>query len=170
MSDGLWRRRFAADPEVAGHTLNLDGGPCTIIGVAPAHLDFPDKAVALWTTVQLEPPKRRGPYFLSGVARLKKDVSLQAARAETNSIRTSFPSGQHSSGQFFNFNVLPLTEFIVGDVRLGLLVLLAAVTLVLLIAAVNVTNLMLVRSTARVKEISLRTRSVPAVRASFGSF
>jgi putative ABC transport system permease protein len=157
LSDGLWRRRFAADPKVAGHTLNLDGGTCTIIGVAPAHLDFPDKAVALWTTVQLEPPKRRGPYFLSGVARLRKDVSLQAARAETSSIRTSFPSGQHSSGQFFNFNVLALTEFIVGDVRLGLLVLLAAVTLVLLIAAVNVTNLMLVRSTARVKEISLRT-------------
>lgn len=157
LSDGLWRRRFAADPEVVGHTLNLDGGPCTIIGVAPANLDFPDKAVALWTTVQLDPPKRRGPYFLRGVARLKKEVSLQAARGETNSIRTSFPSGQNSSGQFFNFNVLPLTEFIVGDVRLGLLVLLAAVTLVLLIAAVNVTNLMLVRSTARVKEISLRS-------------
>ena len=157
LSEGLWRRRFAADPEVAGHTLNLDGQPCTIIGVAPPHLDFPDKAVALWTTVKLETPKRRGPYFLSGVARLKKDVSLQAARAETNSIRTSFPSGQNSYGQFFNFNVLPLTEFIVGDVRLSLLVLLAAVTLVLLIAAVNVTNLMLVRSAARMKEISLRT-------------
>jgi putative ABC transport system permease protein len=157
LSDGLWRRRFAADPKVAGNTLNLDGRPCTIIGVAPAHLDFPDKAIALWTTVRLEPPKRRGPYFLSGVARLKKDVSLQAARAETNSIRTSFPSAQHRNGQFFNFNVLPLTEFIVGDVRLSLLVLLAAVTLVLLIAAGNVTNLMLVRSTARVKEISLRT-------------
>jgi len=97
LSDGLWRRRFAADREVAGHTLNLDGGPCTIIGVAPANLDFPDKAVALWTTVHLEPPKRRGPYFLRGVARLKKDVSLQAARGETNSIKTSFPSGQNSS-------------------------------------------------------------------------
>ena len=158
LSDGLWRRRFAAYPDVVGHTLNLDDQPCTIIGVAPAHIDFPNKAVALWTAVQLEQPKRRGPYFLTGVARLKKEVTLQAARAETNSIRTSFPSSQHSrDGQFFNFNVLPLMEFIVGDVRLSLLVLLAAVTLVLLIAAVNVTNLLLVRSTGRVKEMSLRS-------------
>jgi len=157
LSNGLWRRRFAADPDVVGHTLNLDDQPCTIIGVASAHIDFPGKAVALWTAVQLGQPKRRGPYFLTGVARLKKDVTLQAARTETNSIRTSFPSSQNSNGQFFNFDVLPLTEFIVGDVRLGLLVLLAAVTLVLLIATVNVTNLMLVRSTGRVREISLRS-------------
>src|SRR5262249_7712366 len=85
------------------------------------------------------------------------DVSLQAARAETNSIRTSFPSNQNSYEQFFNFNMLPLTEFIVSDVQLNLLILLTAVTLMLLIAAMNMTNLILVRSAARMKEISLHT-------------
>src|SRR5260370_3882154 len=92
------------------------------------------------------------------VARLKKDVSLERARVEMSTLKTSYPSGEHIlSGQQFNFNALPVSEFILGDVRLALLVLMAAATLVLLIAAVNVANLMLVRSASRVKEMSLRT-------------
>src|SRR5439155_15442488 len=90
--------------------------------------------VSLWTTLQLKPPTRRGPYFLTGMARLKKDVSLQRARVEMSTLKTSYPSGEHIlSGQQFNFNALPVSEFILGDVRLALLVLMAAATLVLLI-------------------------------------
>jgi len=158
LSNGFWHRRFAGDPQVLGRTINLGGEAYTVIGILPAGLDFPAKDVALWTTLQLQPPTRRGPYFLTGIARLKKDVSLQRARIEMRTLKTSYPSGQHIlSGQQFNFNVLPVSEYIVGDVRLALLVLLAAVTLVLLIAAANVANLMLVRGAARVKEMSLRT-------------
>src|SRR5262249_21818562 len=100
--------------------------------------------------LQLQQPTRRGPYFLTGVARLKPGVSLDQARVEAlNTLKSSY------EGEL-NLNVLTVNEFIVGDVRLALLVLLGAVTLVLLIAAVNVANLMLSRSAARVKEISIR--------------
>jgi predicted permease len=158
LSDGFWRSRFAGDTRVLGRTLDLGGEAYTVIGVLPARLDFPSKEVSLWTTLQLKPPTRRGPYFLTGVARLKKDLSLQRARVEMKTLKTSYPSGQYIlSGQQFNFNALPVSEFILGDVRLALLVLMVAATLVLLIATVNVANLMLVRSAARVKEMSLRT-------------
>jgi putative ABC transport system permease protein len=150
LSDGFWRKHFAADPQVVGRTINLNGASYTVIGVMPAALDFPSKWVELWTALQLQQPTRRGPYFLNGVARLKPGVSLDQARAEAlNALKSSF------EGEL-DLNVLPVNEFIVGDVRLALLVLLAAVTLVLLIAAVNVANLMLTRSAARVKEISIR--------------
>ncbi len=158
LSDGFWRRRFAGDKQVLGRTLTLGGEAYTVIGILPARLDFTAKEVSVWTTLQLKPPTRRGPYFLTGMARLKKDVSLQRARVEMSTLKTSYPSGKYIlSGQQFNFNALPVSEFILGDVRLALLVLMAAATLVLLIAAVNVANLMLVRSAARVKEMSLRT-------------
>jgi len=150
LSDGFWRKYFAADPQVLGRTINLNGTAFNVIGVMPAALDFPTKEVQLWTALQLPPPTRRGPYFLRGVARLKDGVTVEQARAETRTIKSSF------EGQPFNFNLLPVNEFIVGDVRLALLVLLVAVTLVLLIAAVNVANLMLVRSAGRVKEMSIR--------------
>src|SRR5262245_55578391 len=151
LSDGFWRKHFAADPQVAGRTINLNGASFTVVGVMPAALDFPSKEVELWTALQLQQPTRRGPYFLRGMARLKNDVSLDQARAEAlNSLRSSF------EGELLDLNVLPVNEFIVGDVRLALLVLLGAVTLVLLIAAVNVANLTLARSAARVKEISIR--------------
>jgi putative ABC transport system permease protein len=104
--------------------------------------------VELWTALQLQQPTRRGPFFLTGVARLKTDASLDQARAEAM-MKSSF------QGEV-NLNVLTVNEFIVGDVRMALLLLLGAVTLVLLIAAVNVANLMLVRSAARLKEISIR--------------
>jgi putative ABC transport system permease protein len=151
LGDSFWRNYFSADPDVVGRAINLNGVAFTVIGVMPPALDFPSREVELWTALQLQQPARRGPYFLTGVARLKPGVSLDQARAEAmNELKSSF------SGEL-DLNVLPVNEFILGDVRLALLVLLGAVTLVLLIAAVNVANLMLVRSSARVKEISIRT-------------
>ncbi|MEK6322866.1 MAG: ABC transporter permease [Acidobacteriota bacterium] len=150
VSDGFWRKYLAGDQQVVGRSINLNGLSTTIVGVMPAGLDYPGKEVELWTAMQLQPPARRGPYFLRGVARLKPDVTLEQARTEVNTLKSSF------SGDQFSFNVLPVNEFVVGDVRAALVLLLVAVTLVLLIAAVNVANLMLVRSAARSKEISIR--------------
>jgi hypothetical protein len=96
LSDGFWRRRFAGDTQVLGRTLDLGGEAYTVIGILPARLDFPAKEVSLWTTLQLKPPTRRGPYFLTGVARLKKDVSLQRARVEMSTLKTSYPSNSTS--------------------------------------------------------------------------
>jgi hypothetical protein len=102
LSDGFWRKHFAADPQTPGRVINLNGEPFTVIGVMPSGLDFPNKDVQLWTALQLQPPTRRGPYFLSGVARLKPGVSPEQARAEMNAMKLSFPGG------WFNFNVLPI--------------------------------------------------------------
>jgi putative ABC transport system permease protein len=150
LSSNFVRKHFAADQQVVGSVLKLDGVTYTIIGVAPPRLDFPDKDVELWTPLQLQPPTRRGPYFLTGMVRLKPDVNVRQARAELETLKSSL------SGEPFSLNLLPTNEFIVGEVRLALQVLLGAVTLVLLIAVVNVANLMLVRSATRARETSIR--------------
>ena len=151
ISDHFWRTHFGGDPQVVGRTINISGASTTIIGVMPPNLNFPSRDIQLWRALQLETPARRGPYFLEGVARLKPGVQLEQARADTRAIRSSFDKGN------FDFNVLPVNDFLVGDVRPALVALLVAVTLVLLIAAVNVANLTLVRAASRTKEISIRT-------------
>ena len=90
LSDGFWQRRFAGATQVLGRTLTLGGEAHTVIGILPARLDFPAKEVSLWTTLLLKPPTRRGPYFLTGMARLKKDVSLQRSLVEMSTLKTSY--------------------------------------------------------------------------------
>jgi putative ABC transport system permease protein len=151
LSDGFWRSRFGADPQAVGRTINFNGNSYTVIGVMPPALNFPFREAAMWATRQMRAPARRGPYFFTGVARLKPGVTLQQAAADTRAMKSSF------GGEAINFNLLPVNDFVVGDVRPALVALLVAVTLVLLIAAVNVANLTLVRAAARVNEISIRT-------------
>jgi predicted permease len=151
ISDRFWRSHFAADKQVVGRRVTLSGVSTTIIGVMPANLDFPSREIDLWRAMQLETPTRRGPYFLTGVGRLKPGVQIQQARAESQAMKSTF--GNYN----LDFNVLPVNEFIFGDVRPALVALLVAVTLVLLIAAVNVANLTLVRGASQLKEISIRT-------------
>jgi putative ABC transport system permease protein len=153
LSDGYWRSHFGADPQVVGRTLTLNGNSYTVIGVMPPGLNFPFPAreAEMWAARQVETPARRGPYFLTGVARLKPGMTVQQAYTDTRAMKSSF------EGKTFDFNIQPVNEYVVGDVRQAILALLVAVTLVLLIAAVNVANLTLVRAAARVKEISIRT-------------
>ena len=151
ISDRFWRKYLAANRDVIGRALNLSGASYTIVGVMPDAFDFPAREVELWTALQLEPPARRGPYFLQGVARLKDGVSVEQARAESKSMTSTL------TGDKLDFNILPLNEFILGDVRPALLLLLVAVTIVLLIAAANVANLLLSRAAGREKEMSIRS-------------
>jgi putative ABC transport system permease protein len=151
LSDKFWRSHFGADPQVVGRAINLNGESTTIIGVMPSQLNFPRQNVQLWRAIQWPQPTRRGPYYLNGIARLKPGVLIGQARADATTMTSRF------DGSKFHFNVLALNDYIVGDVRPALVALLVAVTLVLLIAAVNVANLTLVRAASRVKEISIRT-------------
>ncbi len=151
ISHRFWRKHFNADPEAIGRAITLSGTSFTIVGVMPDGFDFPRRTVELWTALQLPTPTRRGPYFLHGVARLKPAVTPDDARADASLISSTF------SGEKLDFNVLPVNEFITGDVRPALIVLLVAVTLVLLIASANVANLLLVRAAGREKEISIRS-------------
>src|SRR5215813_2268836 len=150
ISHRFWQRQFAGDPQIIDRAINLNGASYTIVGVMPAAFDYPARDVEIWTALQLAQPSRRGPYFLSGVARLNAGVTIEQARADMNAMKSTL------STDTFNFNVVAINDFIVGDVRLALWALLAAVTLVLLIAAANVANLLLVRAAARGKEISIR--------------
>ena len=150
ISDHFWRTRFNADPSVVGRSVTLSGVTGTIVGVLPPDLNFPARETDILTAMQPNQPSRRGPYFLTGIARLKPGVKLEEARAETQTIKSSFDQGN------FTFNILSVNEFIFGDVRLALTVLLISVTLVLLIATVNVANLTLVRAESRIKEMSIR--------------
>jgi predicted permease len=151
LSDSYWRKGFGSDPAVLGRVINLNGESHTVIGIMPPSLNFPHKDVMVWIPLLLETPTRRGPYFLQGVARLKPTVTLQHAYADTHAIKSSFDGGN------FDFNIVSVRDHLVGDIRPALVAMLVAVTLVLLIAAVNVANLTLARSASRLKEISIRT-------------
>jgi len=150
LSDSFWRSHFNSDRNVIGRTIDLNGNATTIVGVLPPRLNFPDKNTSVWRALQLEQPTRRGPYFLTGVARLRHGVDVQQATVETHSAHSTFDGGN------FHFNILSINDFIVGNVRAALLALLIAVSLVLLIAAVNVANLTLVRGASRINEMTIR--------------
>lgn len=165
ISNGLWQRRFGSDAEILGKSITLDGRSYTVVGVAPAGFQYPDKTDA-WLppanrvpliNEQMDLARTRGFGFLSTVGLLKEGVTLQQAKAEMETI-TSRLRGQYPETNNNRFNkVVSLHENLVGDTSRLLVLLLGAVCFLLLIACANVANLMLARSTARQKEIAIRT-------------
>src|SRR5438552_10769794 len=163
IGDALWRRRFASDPSVVGKTIQVSGRNVQIIGVAPQGFEFPSP-VEMWTPLvftdaQLT-PNSRGNHGLQVYARIKPE--LTPAQALTDMERVSQQIIENNSQypyKNFNFAVLirPLLEDYVGDIRPALIMLMGSVGLVLLIACCNVANLLMVRASARDREIAIRT-------------
>ena len=166
ISDGFWHSHFAGDPKALGKALVLDGKSATIVGILPASFRFPLQYPEpdVWLprpseTVLLTPAQvRGGASYFNMIARLRPGETLQRASAELDAINASYKQQFGSNADATKFGILAQTleESLVGALRPSLLVLLAAVGFVLLIACVNVANLLLARATARDREIAVR--------------
>src|SRR5205085_3855456 len=161
LSHGLWQRRYSGDPAVVGRGISVGGETYTVVGVMPEGTAFFDNqpAVELWTPISFAPGDSmdsRNNYFVYLVGRLKEGVTVEQAQADVSAVARQLQQ-ESKEGPAFGGLVVPLHEQLVGEVRTILLVLLGAVAFVLMVACVNVANLLLARAAAREKEFAIRT-------------
>jgi predicted permease len=159
LSYSAWQKRFGGRKNVIGETVSLSGVPMTIIGVLPASFSFaPTGNAEIWAALHPDDPcsQRRSCHSLVGVARLKDGVTIEAAQADASAIAKQLEKQYPDSNRGQGASVISLAEQFVGDIRPILLALLGGAGLLLLIACVNVSSLLLVRSESRKREIAVR--------------
>ena len=159
-SHAFWRQELGGDPDALGSTLSLDGAPVEVIGVMPEGFAFPDGDVIGWAPLRLDPvnPNSRANHNYAVIGRLRPGVSYEAAAAElavhTARVREAYPENYEVRG--YRTRLQSLHESTIGSTRRPLLLLLGGALLVLLVACVNVSNLLLARGDARETELAVR--------------
>jgi putative ABC transport system permease protein len=168
LSYPFWQRQFGADPGIVGRVLTFNGEKFEVVGVMPQRFAFPIASFSpdVWTTMSMlreskdggKPmTEQRGNDFLKCVARLKPNLQLDQAQANIDTISAALRQQYPDSNTNVGVKVLPLSRAMVGNAHSALLMLCAMAGCVLLVACVNVVNLLLARAVSRQKEISIRT-------------
>jgi putative ABC transport system permease protein len=181
LGDGYWRRRFGADPNIVGKTITLNNLPFQVIGVMPPDFVFPYSGmlgpsgftrvtgVDMWLPIAFSGPMAlnnrmltqsgqivRNVHWFGGIGRLKAGVSPERAEADMKTIAAQLEQEYPGTNKGFSATVVPSIDQSVGTIRPALLILLAGIGFVLVMASVNVANLLLARSIAREKELATR--------------
>lgn len=189
LSHGFWRRRFGADPAVVGRTVQIANTPATSVGVMPRDFTFPYgtmlgpsgftrvTSIALWAPMAFDGPLAsanrmltpqgqvvRGVHWLGAIGRMKRGLHVDHVQADLSSVARQLEQAYPDTNRGWGATVVPVMDQTVGALRGSLLVLLAGVASVLLVAVVNVANLVLARNIARQRELATRV-ALGAARA-----
>jgi predicted permease len=160
LSDGLWRRRFAADPQVIGRVVTLNAEPFTVVGVMPAGFFGIENDAQLWVPFGRWAPAAamasRGDRGFDVLGRLRPGVTIEAAQSEVNTVAARLARDYPATNEARGIEVSPLVSELFGELRLATRLLMGAIALVLVIVCANVANLLIARSEVRRREIALR--------------
>ena len=158
VSESFWRSHLAGDPGAVGRVLRLDDVSYVVVGIAPQRMQFPSAGIDLWVPMQLTPQSGpRSNHGITLVGRLGPNVTVAAAQGEMTTIASQLEREYPRDNAARGVRIEPLEQTLLGPVRPALRILLGAVALVLLVACVNVANLMLARLSARGREVAVRS-------------